>query len=189
MLIWPSIQRIGKDIRASSSVIPRRASDVISGACSTAMTGDRPDEIAAMDPSMIAVALTPSWLVLAFALVRLRYKPSVKTFKTRIVHFVFHFEDFRLCAHHNNVNYGAWHVYKPLFGSSVAPCQWKYALYPNFIIMNVSAKGNIWRSRNRKLFSRWIDWKPSNAATNEGTGRYTSKLWSVAELTDHTVSL
>ena len=26
------------------------------------------------------------------------------------------FEDFRLCSRYNNVNYGAWHVYKPLFG-------------------------------------------------------------------------
>ena len=29
-------------------------------------------------------------------------------------------EDFRLCSLYNNVNYGAWYVYKPLFGSSVA---------------------------------------------------------------------
>ena len=25
-------------------------------------------------------------------------------------------EDFRLCSHYNNINYSAWHVYKPLFG-------------------------------------------------------------------------
>ena len=30
---------------------------------------------------------------------------------------------FRLCLRCNNVNYGAWHAYKPLFGSSVATCQ------------------------------------------------------------------
>ena len=30
---------------------------------------------------------------------------------------------FRLCLRCNNVNYGAWHVYKPLFGSSVATCR------------------------------------------------------------------
>ena len=29
-------------------------------------------------------------------------------------------EDFRLCSRYNNVNYGARHVYKPLFGSPVA---------------------------------------------------------------------
>ena len=34
--------------------------------------------------------------------------------------FRFLFEDFRLCSRYNNVNYGAWHVYKPLFGCSVA---------------------------------------------------------------------
>ena len=35
---------------------------VISKACFIAMTGDRHDEPAATDPSMIAVALTPTWL-------------------------------------------------------------------------------------------------------------------------------
>ena len=30
------------------------------------------------------------------------------------------FEDFCLWSRYNNINYGAWHVYKPLFGSSVA---------------------------------------------------------------------
>ena len=34
--------------------------------------------------------------------------------------FRFLFEDFRLCSRDNNINYGAWHVYKPLFGCSVA---------------------------------------------------------------------
>ena len=37
--------------------------------------------------------------------------------------FCFLFEDFRLCSRYNKVNYGAWHVYKPLFGSSVATCR------------------------------------------------------------------
>ena len=37
--------------------------------------------------------------------------------------FHFFYEDFRLCLRNNNVNYGAWHVYKPLFGSSVATCR------------------------------------------------------------------
>ena len=35
----------------------------------------------------------------------------------------FSFEDFRICSPFNNVNYGAWYVYKPLFGSSVATCR------------------------------------------------------------------
>ena len=33
------------------------------------------------------------------------------------------FEDFRICSRFNIVNYGAWYVYKPLFGSSVATCR------------------------------------------------------------------
>ena len=37
--------------------------------------------------------------------------------------FWFLFDDFRLCSRYNNINYGAWHVYKPLFGSSVAICR------------------------------------------------------------------
>ena len=61
-LLWPSTQRIGKDPRASS-LFTRREADVISEAIFTMMTGDRDDELAAMDLSMIAVALTPSWLV------------------------------------------------------------------------------------------------------------------------------
>ena len=36
--------------------------------------------------------------------------------------FRFLFEDFRLCLRYNNVNYGTWHVCKPLFGCSVAIC-------------------------------------------------------------------
>ena len=39
-----------------------------------------------------------------------------KTLETRSVHFC-------LCLRCNNVNNGAWHVYKPLFGSSVATCR------------------------------------------------------------------
>ena len=61
--MWPSTQRIGKDIRVSSELFTRRVADGISEACSTAMTGDRRDELAATDVSTIAVSLTPSWLV------------------------------------------------------------------------------------------------------------------------------
>ena len=49
-----------KDIRVSCQLFTRRAVDVISDACFTAMTGDRYDKPAAMDLSMIAVAMTPS---------------------------------------------------------------------------------------------------------------------------------
>ena len=61
--MWFSTQRIGKDIRASSYFFTRRAADVVSEACFTVMTGDRHDERAAMDFSMIIFAQTPSWLV------------------------------------------------------------------------------------------------------------------------------
>ena len=47
----------------------------------------------------------------------------MKTFKTRTAcPFRSLFEDFRLSSLSINVNYGAWHVYKPLFGSFVATC-------------------------------------------------------------------
>ena len=41
--------------------------------------------------------------------------------------FCFSFVGFRICSRFNNVNYGAWYVYKPLFGSSVATCQLAYS--------------------------------------------------------------
>ena len=65
LLMWPSNQRIGKDIRASSYFFTRRAADVLPEACFTARTEDRHDELTAMDLSVIAVAvaLTPVWLV------------------------------------------------------------------------------------------------------------------------------
>ena len=62
-LMWPSTQRIGKDIRASSLFFTRRAADAITEVCFIAMTGDRHNELAALDLGMIAVALIPSWLV------------------------------------------------------------------------------------------------------------------------------
>ena len=117
-----------------------------------AKTGDGHDEIAAMDLSMFAVSLTPSWFVwiltvmpvwlyfssflfcsvlflntklyilyeynlcLIFITVRkLTIQLSVKDCPFRFL-----FEDFRPHSRCNNVNYGAWHACKPLFGSSVA---------------------------------------------------------------------
>ena len=44
---------------------------------------------------------------------------SVKTLKTRTVHFVYSLRIF-VSAH---VNYGSWHVYIPSFGTSVAICR------------------------------------------------------------------
>ena len=62
-LVWPSTQRIGEDSRATSYFFTRRAADVVPEACFTAMTKDHHDELAAMDLSVIAVALTAAWLV------------------------------------------------------------------------------------------------------------------------------
>ena len=57
--MWPSTQRIGKDIRACSYFVTQRAGDLVSEACFTVMTGDH-DELAVIDLSMITVDLTPS---------------------------------------------------------------------------------------------------------------------------------
>ena len=65
LLMWPSTQRIGKDIRASSYFFTRRAADVVPEACFTAMTKDRHDERAAVDLSVIALALTV-WISMNF---------------------------------------------------------------------------------------------------------------------------
>ena len=53
-----------KGYQSKFSFFTRGAADAITEACFIAMTGDRHDELAALDLSMIAVALTPSsWLV------------------------------------------------------------------------------------------------------------------------------
>ena len=47
--------------------------------------------------------------------------------------FLFLFGDFRLCSSYDNVCQGAWHVHKPLLGSSIATWQpsWKKKLERN----------------------------------------------------------
>ena len=45
---------------------------------------------------------------------------NVKTIKIWNVQFVYSLRIFCLCSRYNNINYCAWHVHKPLFGSSVA---------------------------------------------------------------------
>ena len=65
-LLWlmlPSTQRISKNISASSLSSTPRVADVNSEASFTATTANLRDELAAMDLSTIALALTPSWLV------------------------------------------------------------------------------------------------------------------------------
>ena len=57
------------------------------------------------------------------------------------------FEDFRLCSRYNKVNYGAWHVYKPLFGSSVAT----YRLACSEILLLIKEKS---RKRSDSTTSR-----------------------------------
>ena len=57
-LMWPSTQRIGKDIRANSYFLTRRADNVLPEACFTTMTEDRHDEPAPMDLSVISMNLT-----------------------------------------------------------------------------------------------------------------------------------
>ena len=56
--MWPSTQRIGKVIKASSFFSTRRVVDLVTEAGSTAMTEDCHEELAAIDLSMIVVALT-----------------------------------------------------------------------------------------------------------------------------------
>ena len=56
--MWPSTQGIGKVISASSYFSTRRVVDLAPEASSTAMTEDRHEELAAIDLSMIVVALT-----------------------------------------------------------------------------------------------------------------------------------
>ena len=46
-----------------------------------------------------------------------------ETLSNSVCPFCFLFEDFRLCSSFSKVNHGAWHVYKPWFGSSVATCR------------------------------------------------------------------
>ena len=66
-LMWPSTQRIGKGIKASS-LFTRRAVDVISEAFFRAMTGDHDDELAALTPSWLVCILTvmPVWLYFSY---------------------------------------------------------------------------------------------------------------------------
>ena len=59
-LMWPSTQRIGKDIGASSYFFHWKGSRCTFWGL---LHWDDHDKLVAMDLSMIAVALTPSWLV------------------------------------------------------------------------------------------------------------------------------
>ena len=55
------------------------------------------------------------WFLLPFVSLRENLQNSDCPFRFLV-------EDFRLCSRYNNINYGAWHVHKPLFGCSVATC-------------------------------------------------------------------
>ena len=71
---------------------------------------------------------------------------SLQTFKLTLS-ISFLFEDFRLCPRYNNVNYGAWHVYKPLFGSFVDICR----LVCSEISLSINEK------KVREKFRKWSD--------------------------------
>ena len=58
--MWLSTQRISKNIREGSLSSTPRVADVNSEASFTATTANLRDELAAMDLSTIALALTPS---------------------------------------------------------------------------------------------------------------------------------
>ena len=89
------------------------------------------------------------------------------------------FEDFRLCSSYNNVNYGTWHVYKTLFGSSNAICR----LDCSEISLSKKKK-KTWRKVPDMIqFGRWRD-SLSSALCSMYTyiicrlgGLYGEKLW------------
>ena len=83
-LMRPSTQRIGKDIRASSLLFTRRTADVISEAGFTTMTGDRHDELAAIDLSTIVVALTRSCLYASLVIFFIIPVCSLMFFNTKL---------------------------------------------------------------------------------------------------------
>ena len=74
---------------------------------------------------------------------------SVKTFKSLTVHF-----SFGLCSRHTNVNYRAWHVYKPLFSSSVATG----SLACSEISLSINKKKKLeWRPENGRILYKLAD--------------------------------
>ena len=147
-LMWPSTQRIGKVIRASSYFSTRRVVDLVPEACSTAMTEDRHDELAAIDLSMIVVALTPSWLVWistvmpsyifhhsCFFMFCFWTRNFIYYTSASCVWFLLPYVNlqsnwawkplklglsilFRLCSRHSNVNYCTWHFCRSLLACS-----------------------------------------------------------------------
>ena len=125
-LMWLSAQRIGKDIRVSSYFFTRRAADVVSEACFIAMTGDRHDDrsrsvtvMSRMNFNSCASFTIP----VLFLKTKLNILYECELCLIFVCPFCFLFEDFRLCSRFSKVNHGAWHVYKPRFGSSVATCR------------------------------------------------------------------
>ena len=126
-LMWPSTQSIGKDIKASS-LFTRRAVVVISEAFFSAINGDRDDELAAMDLSMIAS--TPSWLVCILIVM-----PVWLYFSHHLVWFWIFFLNMKLYICCTSVSW-VWFLlpyvslqsnwaWKPLiFGLSISFCLW-----------------------------------------------------------------
>ena len=69
------------------------------------------------------------------------------------------YEDFRLCSRYNKVNYGTWHVYKSLFGSSVATC--RLACFE--ISLSTDIKKAREESRKRSDIIQLGKWRESSA--------------------------
>lgn len=71
-------------------------------------------------------------------------------------------EDFRLYSRYNNVNYGARHVYKPLFGPFVAI----YRLACSEISLSIDekkARKKTWKWADIVQFGRWRDLAKSSS--------------------------
>ena len=66
----------------------------------------------------------------------------------------FLFEDFRLCLRYSNLNYGAWHIHKPFFGSSVATCRLAFPKF-HFQLMKKARE----KSRKRSDIVQFVRWR------------------------------
>ena len=66
----------------------------------------------------------------------------------------FLFEDFRLCLRYSNLNYGAWHIHKPFFGSSVATCRLAFPKF-HFQLMKKARE----KSRKRSDTVQFVRWR------------------------------
>ena len=96
----------------------------------------------------------------------LKWQSKRKSLQNSESPFSFHFGDIGFCSRYNFVNYGTWHVFKPLFGSSVATCR-------------PAQCSKIWFPINKKNLKR----SPGNGRTlyklADGETTYSSTPWCV----------